>query len=130
MKSTRLLPVLVFAVGLFGLPIAAHAQPPVLAPVGVNEDAEPKFPMTAAEFRDHVNKRVEKARLKLEEHITEKQLPADKADEHRARFRAAVAQISTKVDEVCADGTVTKEEAEAVRELAKSLLHHHHRPPS
>ena len=37
----------------------------------------------------------------------------------------AVAQITAKVDEVCADGTVTKDEAEAVHELSRSLLHHH-----
>jgi hypothetical protein len=30
------------------------------------------------------------------------------------------------VDEVCADGTVTKDEADAVHELSRALLHHHH----
>jgi len=124
----RLLPALALVAGLSALPSTAHARPP--APAGVHDEAEPKFPMSAAEFRDRVSRRVEQARQKMEEHITEKQLPADKADEHRARFQAAIAQINAKVDEVCADGTVTKEEAEAVHELAKSLWHHHHHPQS
>ncbi|MGD0523632.1 MAG: hypothetical protein ABSE49_00740 [Polyangiaceae bacterium] len=126
MKMNRFLFALAIAGGLSALPVAAHAQPPV--PAGLHDEAEPKFPMSAAEFRDRVSRRIEQARVKMEEHITEKQLPADKADEHRARFRAAIAQLNTKVDEVCADGTVTKEEAEAVHELAKSLLHHHRNP--
>jgi hypothetical protein len=126
MRTNRFLPALALAAGLCALPVAAHAQPP--SPAGLHDEAEPKFPMTAAEFRERVSRRIEQARAKMEEHIAEKQLPADRADEHRARFRAAVAQISTKVDEVCADGTVTREEAEAVHELAKSLLHRHHQP--
>ncbi len=80
--------------------------------------------MAAAEFRDHVTKRLEKARAHVEEFIVSKQIPREKADEIRAHFDAAVAQIGSKVDEVCADGTVTKEEAEAVHELVRSLLHH------
>jgi hypothetical protein len=122
----RFFPALALAAGLCALPVAAYARPS--APAGLHDEAEPKFPMTAAEFRDRVGRRIEQARAKMEEHITEKQLPADKADEHRARFRAAIAQLTAKVDEVCADGTVTKEEAEAVHALAKSLLHHRHHP--
>jgi hypothetical protein len=44
----------------------------------------------------------------------------------RLRFDAAVPRINANVDEVCSDGTVTKEEAEAVRKLSRSLLPHHH----
>ena len=99
---------------------------PTHAPSDVQQEGDQKFPMAAAEFRQHVTDRVAKARVKMEEHIASKQLPQDKADAHRARFQIAVDQITAKVDEVCADGTVTKEEALAVRELARSLLHHHH----
>jgi hypothetical protein len=124
MRVTRLLAALALVAAASALPLAAHAQPP--APADLHDEAEPKFPMPAAEFRDRVSRHIEEARLRMEQHIADKQLPADRADEHRARFRAAVAQIQVKVDEVCADGKVTQEEAEAVHELARSLLHHHH----
>jgi hypothetical protein len=93
------------------------------APAAMQEDRDARFPMTAAEFREHVSRHIEKARARMEEHIA--QLPADQAEARRANFKAAVAQITAKVDEVCADGTVTKDEAEAVHELSRSLLHHH-----
>jgi nicotinamide mononucleotide adenylyltransferase len=98
----------------------ASTQPS--APAAMQEDRDAKFPMTAAEFREHVSRHIEKARARMEEHVA--QLPADQAEARRAHFKAAVAQITTKVDEVCADGTVTKDEAEAVHELSRSLLHH------
>jgi hypothetical protein len=92
----------------------------------VGEEGNRKFPMTAADFRQHVNARLEKARARIEERITTEHLPQDQADGLRAQFKASVAQINTKVDQVCADGTVTKEEAEEVHELVRSLLHGGH----
>jgi len=106
---------------LAATPVAARTQPPT--PAGMRDDRDAKFPMTAAEFREHVSRHLEKARARMEERIA--QLPADQAEARRAHFKAAVAQITAKVDEVCGDGTVTKEEAEAVHELSRSLLHHH-----
>jgi predicted secreted Zn-dependent protease len=101
-------------------PAVASTQPS--APDTMQEDRDAKFPMTAAEFREHVSRHIEKARAHMEEHVA--QLPADQAEARRAHFKAAVAQITAKVDEVCADGTVTKDEAEAVHELSRGLLHH------
>jgi hypothetical protein len=120
--------VLALALGAIvcALPVAARAHPPASAQSGVTDDRDAKFPMTAAEYRERMTRHIEKARARMEEHITAGQLPQDKADEIRARFRDAVVKINAKVDEVCADGTVTKDEADAVHELSRSLLHHHH----
>jgi hypothetical protein len=89
-------------------------------------DGDKKFPMAAADFRQHVSARIDQARARMEQHIASQQLPQDQADALRARFNAGVAQGSAKVDEVCADGTVTRDEARSVHELAKSLWHHRH----
>jgi hypothetical protein len=124
MRMMRSLSALAAVAALSALAVAAYAQPPV--PTALHEESEAKFPMTAGEYRGRVNRRVEEFRLRMEERMADKQLPADQREEHRARFRSGVAQLNTKVDEVCADGTVTKEEALAVHELAKSLLHYHH----
>ena len=43
------------------------------------------------------------------------------------RFAAGAAQVNQLVEQVCADGTVTAEEAKQVRNLAKSLRPHHKR---
>jgi hypothetical protein len=80
--------------------------------------------MPAAEFRQQVSGRLEKARARMEERLTTDHLPPEQAAALRATFTASVAQINAKVDQVTADGTVTKEEAEAVHELVRPLLHH------
>jgi hypothetical protein len=79
------------------------------------------YPMAAADFKKKVEQRTTKARARMEKHITDKKVPEDKAKEARAKFDAAVAKINQKVEEVCSDGTVTKDEAKAVHDLAKSL---------
>ena len=124
MTMARLFSALAVVATLSALEVAASAQPPASATL--HEESEATFPMTAGEYRGRVNRRVEEFRVRMEERMAERQLPAAKMEEHRARFRSGVAQLNTKVDEVCADGTVTKEEALAVHELAKSLLHYHH----
>jgi nicotinamide mononucleotide adenylyltransferase len=122
MRVTLLASALALGTFLAALPVAAHTQSP--APASIQDERDAKFPMTAAEFREHVSQHLTKARARMEEHVA--RLPAEEAQARRAHFEAAVAQISAKVDEVCADGTVTKEEAEAVHELSRSLLHHRH----
>jgi hypothetical protein len=71
------------------------------------------FPMPAAEFQAKVNARQTKGRARMEEKAA--QLPADHAKELRARFDATVAKVNAEVAKAVADGTVTKEEAQAVR---------------
>jgi hypothetical protein len=116
---------LVVAAALCTLPAAAsYSQPGT--PSEVRHDGDAKFPMPAADFRQHISDHLQKARTRMEEHIADKQLPKDQADQLRAQFDAAVPRINAKVDEVCSDGTVTKEEAEAVWDLSRSLLPRHH----
>ena len=115
----------VLAAALSAFAVPALAEPAHPAESARKEGAEKKFPMPAAEFRAHVATRQEKARARMEEHAA--RLPKDQADEARARFAAALTEINAKVDAVCADGTVTKEEAHEVKALTKSLLHHHHK---
>jgi hypothetical protein len=88
-------------------------------------DKAQQFPMAAEAFREHVTARIGKARERMEEHLTKKSVPGDKAREIRARFDLGVARLNEKVNEVCADGTVTKEEAQEVHALVKQMLHHH-----
>lgn len=91
-------------------------------------EADKKFPMPAADFQQHVAARQEKARARMEEHIAKEKLAEDKANEVRARFAAGVAKINEKVTAVCADGTVTLDEAKEVRAIAKAVHPHHHKP--
>lgn len=71
------------------------------------------FPMPAAEFQARVDKRMAKGRARMEEKAAT--LPADQAKELRAKFDAAAQKVNAEVAKAVADGTVTKEEAEAVR---------------
>jgi pyruvate kinase len=122
MLHLRRLAALVILASVVVVPAVAFADDP--PPDGTHE-AEHKFPMAATEFRAHIAARIERHRSKMEEHIAARQLPKERADEVRARFAAGVAQINAKVDAACADGTVTREEAMQVRELARSLMGHH-----
>ena len=74
-----------------------------------------KYPMKADEFKAHISTRLTKAQEHLETHIKDKKVDEAKAKELRAKFAAGVAQVKAKVEEVAADGTVTLDEAKAVR---------------
>jgi hypothetical protein len=71
------------------------------------------FPVPAATFQQHVDARMAKARAHMEERASK--LPADQAKELRAKFEAGAAAMQAEVAKAVADGTVTKEEAQAVR---------------
>ena len=77
------------------------------------------FPMPAAEFKARVDKRMAKARAHMEERAAK--LPSSEAKELRARFDATALNVNAEVAKAVADGTVTKEEAKAVR-----AAHPHH----
>jgi hypothetical protein len=71
------------------------------------------FPMPAAEFKAKVDKRMAKARAHMEERAAK--LPANEAKELRAKFDATAQNVNAQVAKAVADGTVTQEEAKAVR---------------
>ena len=73
----------------------------------------PSFPIPAAQFKQHVDARIAKAREHMEERASK--LPADQAKDLRAKFEAGVVAQNAEVAKAIADGTVTKEEAKAVR---------------
>ncbi|MBX3207374.1 MAG: hypothetical protein KF764_20165 [Labilithrix sp.] len=81
------------------------------------------FPMPAAAFKERVSARQAKARERMEKHAST--LSAEQAKELRAKFDAGVAKINVEVDKATADGTVTKDEAVAVRKVAKEVRGHH-----
>ena len=86
--------------------------------------AKPQFPMPAADFQALVAKRSAKVHARVEAHITKKNLPADKANEVRAKLAAAEAVINQEVAKVVADGTVTADEAKHVRQVARAQAPH------
>jgi len=82
------------------------------------------FPMAAAAFQAKVSARETKARAKMEEHVAK--LDATKAAEVRTKFDAKIAAVNAETAKAVQDGTVTKDEAKAVR-AAWGHGHHHHK---
>ncbi len=91
----------------------------VAAPAFAGERNKASFPMPAATFKAKVDAREARARGHLEERAAK--LPADQAKDLRAKFDAASAKIGAEVAKATADGTVTKDEADAVRKVAKEV---------
>lgn len=87
---------------------------------GEHDGGHASFPMPAATFKQHVDARMAKARQHMEARASK--LPADEAKELRAKFDATAANVDAEVAKAVADGTVTKDEARAVRAVTP-----HHR---
>ncbi len=85
-------------------------------PAFADGNAKGHFPMPAAEFKAKVDARQTKARARMEEKA--KTLPAAEAKELRDRFNATQQKVNAEVAKAVADGTVTKEEAKAVRQAS------------
>jgi transketolase len=107
---------------VFALATIAFAAVPAFA--GQKDDPA-QFPMAAAQFRQKVEQRQQKMRERFEAAVAEKKIPAEKVAEIRARMTENQAKLKAEVDKVCADGTVTLDEAKAFKQLAKSLHPHH-----
>jgi len=123
---SRTIRIAVAAVSLVALPAFAYADGNTAKAdhAGHVKDKGGKkaqFPMDADTFRAHVEKRISKGREKLVEHMQKKNVSADKQSAILAKFDEGSKQVREATDKVCADGTVTKEEAQSVRDLAKSL---------
>lgn len=102
-----------------GLALADGADKPAC------KHGDAKFPATATEFRAKVQAREARGRARVEQHIAKAQLPAAEADRIRATFEAGAAKVRAKLDAVCADGTVTKEEAHELRAVAREAMPRH-----
>ena len=117
MRSTIVATVLALATFVAVPAFAAPAQGTATAPAKTQRAERDKgakhFPMPAAEFQAKVNARQAKGRARMEEKAA--QLAADQAKELRAKFDATIAKVNAEVAKAVADGTVTKDEAQAVR---------------
>jgi hypothetical protein len=104
----------------FLVPAVAFASPAARATSGVRANADAnKFPMKAADFQKLVDERMKKARDKMEARLAKKNASDDQKKQARAKFDAGAAEVRKVVAEVSADGVVTREEAQKVRETAR-----------
>lgn len=100
----------ILAIGaLLGTLVAA----PAFADEGAGKGPHMTFPVPAATFKQHVDARMTKVRAHMEERASK--LGADEAKELRAKFDQSLAQVNAEVAKATADGTVTQDEAKAVR---------------
>jgi hypothetical protein len=128
MRSTIVATVLALstlvAVPAFAAP--AQGNTPTKSQRAEGDKDKGNFPMPAAEFQARVDARQAKARKHMEERAAK--LPADQAAELRASFEADLQKVNAEVAKAVADGTVTKEEAKAVRAASphhgKHARHH------
>ena len=84
-------------------------------------DKAKHFPMPAAEFKAKVDGRITKMRARIEAKMKEKGVAAEKQKTALATFDAGSAKVRAAADAAGKDGTVTKEEAKGVHDLAKQL---------
>ena len=117
MRSTIVATVLALAtlvaVPAFAAPAQGRDTAPARTQRAEGDKGAKHFPMPAAEFQAKVNARQAKGRARMEEKAA--QLAADQAKELRAKFDATIAKVNAEVAKAVADGTVTKDEAQAVR---------------
>lgn len=116
-RSTFRTLALVFAAAL--VPATALAGGPEGRHGG--QDHEAAFPMKGPEFMAKVDARIQKTRTRVSEAITKKNLPEATKKQVLAEVDAGAAKVRAAATKAAADGTVTKEEAKQVRELAHSV---------
>jgi hypothetical protein len=111
--------IFIFLLSLPLLTFAASAS----AEDGKTHKNHPTFPITAADFQARHDARVVKMRAKLEARITEKKVDAEKAKMMRERFETRTSAVQIAINKAKADGTVSKEEAKEVRQVAHPGRH-------
>jgi hypothetical protein len=82
-------------------------------------DHAKNFPMKAADFKAHAEKRFAKQKDKLEGILAKKNVPEAKRAQIRKDVEAGMATVRAAIDKAAADGTVTADEAKQVRTVAK-----------
>lgn len=125
MNTVARLAAALIAAATFAVPMTSFAETKA-APAEAShkhhgDKDKAQFPMKADEFRAMVEKRVEKAKARVAKGMEEHKLPTDKRAEITKVVDDAAKQVRGAVDKAAADGTVTKEEAKQVRELAEQL---------
>lgn len=84
-------------------------------------DHEKNFPMKAADFKAHAEKRFAKQKEKLEGIFAKKNVPEAKRAQIRKDVEAGMATVRAAIDKAAADGTVTADEAKNVRAISKDV---------
>lgn len=79
------------------------------------------FPMKAGEFQKIIEKRIERIKAQVERSMTKHSLPAPARAEVTRAVDTAVKDIQAAVDKAGADGSVTKDEAKEIKDLATQL---------
>jgi hypothetical protein len=113
------------ALTVVAAPVVAQADEG-RAPAGKDEGKhggkyDKVFPVDAAKFEQHMDQRIAKLRERMEKAMAEHGVPEAKRAERRKHFDEGAAKVRAEVKRVGADGTVTKEEAQQVREVVRSL---------
>ena len=114
---------LIVAAPTVALADAAPGAPPAApkADKDGKRGKEKHFPMKAATFKEHVEKRIGKAKSKLSEALDRNKVPEATRASIMKDFDAGAASVRTATDRVSKDGQVTQDEAKEVRDLAKDL---------
>lgn len=104
-------------------PLTAFAQDnaDTAKDAGEHKHHEKHFPMKAEHFEKIVEHRIEKGRAHLEKVIVDCKVPDALATQMRKDFEDGAVAIRNLAKTAEADGTVTKDEAKEVHELAKTL---------
>ena len=132
MNTVARLTAALLAAASFAVPMTSFAEPkPAPALVESPRDHKggahqgdkdkPQFPMKAEEFRVLVEKRIERVKARVEKGMERHKIPAAQRTEIAKAVEEATKHVRGAVDKAAADGTVTKEEAKQVRELAEQL---------
>ncbi len=122
---------LVFAVS--AKPVTALAAGPEAAQDAMEHGAKGKrsegkgkreahqFPMKGGDFIARVDARIAKIRTKAQEKLARRPLPEATKKAVLADVDAGAAKVKAAANKAAADGTVTREEAKAVRDLAHDV---------
>jgi Spy/CpxP family protein refolding chaperone len=79
------------------------------------------FPMPAAKFTEHVEKRIARVRERIAERLEKGGATPEKTREVMAKVDAGTAKVRAAAEEATKDGVVTKGEAMKVRQVAREL---------
>jgi hypothetical protein len=88
---------------------------------GKGEREAHQFPMKGADFITMVDAKIQKVRAKVQEKLAKHPLPDATRKQVMAEVDAGAAKVKAAAQKAAADGTVTKDEAKEVRDLAHQV---------
>jgi len=84
----------------------------------------PSFPMQADKFMARVNQRIERIEARVDKRLERSKMSEEKKNEIRAKVAAGTSKVRAAAEKAAADGTVTKDEAKAVHQVAREMRQH------